>query len=58
MELSLTYKKVFGNNLYYPADSNGAVICQLIGSKSFAAWQVEVMKKSGWQLDIKAEIPA
>ena len=58
MQLTLTYKKVFGNDLYYPGDCESAVICELIGSKSFASWQVEKMKKAGWTLDIKAEIPS
>lgn len=57
MNLSLTYKKVFGNDLYYPADETGATLCLLIGSKSFAPWQVEAMRKAGWVLDVKGAMP-
>jgi hypothetical protein len=58
MQITLTYKKVFGNDLYYPADDTAKVICNLGGFKSFTANQVDVMKKAQWELDIKADIPA
>lgn len=58
MQITLTYKKVFGNDLYYPADDASKTICKLGGFKSFTAHQLQVMKEAAWQLDIKADIPA
>ena len=58
MKLTLTYKSVFGRDSYYPADEISRVIAKVGDFKSFAPWQVEAMKKEGWELDIKAEIRA
>lgn len=58
MKLTLTYKKVFGNDLYYPSDDISKVICRIGGFKSFTSQQVQVMKDAAWQLDIGADIPA
>lgn len=57
MKLSLTYKTVFGRDSYYPADDISRVIARLGGFKSFTQEQVALMKKEGWELDIKAAIP-
>lgn len=57
MKLTLTYKSVFGRDSYYPADDIGRVIAKLGGFKSFTDHQIALMKKEGWELDIKAAIP-
>lgn len=57
MKLKLIYKSVFGRDSYYPDDDISRVICKLGNFKTFAPWQIEVMKKEAWQLDIKADIP-
>ncbi len=58
MQLTLTYKKDFGQHRYYPACNESKIITTLAGFKSFTQQQVDYMKKEGWQLDIKADIPA
>ena len=58
MQLTLTYKFVYGNARYYPADDASRVICRLGGFKSFTHEQVNMMKNEGWELKMLADIPA
>lgn len=57
MQIKLLYKTVFGRDSYYPDDDTSRIICRLIGCKCFAPWQVDIMRKEGWELDIKGAIP-
>lgn len=57
MKLTLTYKSVFGRDSYYPDDDTGRTIAKLGDFKSFTQHQIEVMKKAGWELDIKGFVP-
>ena len=57
MKLTLNYKSVFGRDSYYPQDTMGKAIAELIPCKCFTHWQIEIMKKAGWELDVTAEIP-
>ncbi len=58
MNLSLTHKSVFGRDMYYPACDTSRVICQVGGFKTLTILQIEIMKKSGWQVDIAGYVPA
>lgn len=57
MKLTLTYKRDFGNDRYYPSCKDSTIICKLGAFKSFTQLQVDMMKREGWELDINAEIP-
>lgn len=57
MKLTLIYKSVFGRDSYYPGDEIGSAIAKIGNFKSFAPWQIEIMKKEGWELDIKGHVP-
>ncbi len=58
MKLTLTYKSVFGRDSYYPDDDISKVIARLGGFKTYTIEQINLMKKEGWELDIKGYIPA
>lgn len=58
MKLTLTYKPSFGNDRYYPACKDSEIICKLAVIKSFTQNQVHMMRREGWEIDIKAAIPA
>ncbi len=58
MKLTLTYKSVFGRDSYYPDDDDGKLIARLGGFKTFTIEQINLMKKEGWELDVKGYIPA
>ena len=58
MKLVLTYKSVFGRDSYYPDDDDGKLIANLGGFKTFTIEQINMMKKGGWELDIRGYIPA
>lgn len=55
MKLTVLHKNVFGNDLFYPQDKTGLLICELLEAKSFAEWQVKAMKEAGWKITIKAQ---
>lgn len=57
MKLTLTYKSVFGRDSYYPDDDISKVIARLGGFKTFTIEQINMMKKEGWELDIKGFVP-
>ncbi len=58
MKLTLTYKSVFGRDSYYPDDDISKVIARLGGFKTYTIEQINLMKKEGWELDIRGYIPA
>ena len=57
MKLTLTYKSVFGRDSYYPDDNDGKLIARLGGFKTFTIEQINMMRKEGWELDIKGFVP-
>lgn len=57
MKITLTYKTAYGNDRYYPACADAEIISKLAGIKSFTQGQVNMMKREGWELDIKGVIP-
>lgn len=57
MNITLTYKSVFGRDHYYPDDAISTTIAILGGFKSFTEHQINVMQKAGWNVEIKAALP-
>ena len=57
MKLTLNYKSAYGNDRYYPACKDSEIICSLADIKSFTQNQINMMKREGWELDIKGVIP-
>lgn len=57
MKLTLTYKSVFGRDSYYPQDDISKAMARLVPCKCFSPWQIDLMKKEGWELDIKGYVP-
>ena len=57
MKLTLNYKSSYGNDRYYPACKESEIICKLADFKSFTPNQISMMKREGWELDIKGVIP-
>ena len=46
--IDITTKEVYGNTLYYPANENGNLFCNLTGTKTITVDMIQTIKKLGY----------
>ena len=46
--ITVTIKNVWGNELVYPADDLGVMMCQLMGTKTLPSWGIDILKANGY----------
>ena len=56
--VTFTISREFGKYRYYPDCDTSKDIVTLAGVKSLTQAQIEFMKSRGWEVEVKADIPA
>lgn len=50
--IKVTIRSNYGTNLAYPANDLGAMMCQLMGTKTFPDWGVNILGANGYKFEI------
>ena len=53
--LQVVVKNVYGNDLIYPACNTTKMITELTGTKTLVPYQINILKKNGYNFEIITE---
>lgn len=56
MNIKVTIKNVYGNELVYPACETSSLLAKLLHTKTFTPQAIEIIKKLGYTLEVLTPI--
>jgi len=57
MKILVEIKSVYGTERIFPADENAKIFTQIIGQKTLSREHIELIKKRGFQVEVKQQKP-
>jgi len=46
--IKVTIQSNYGNDMAYPVNDIGVMMCQLMGTKTFPSWGIAILKANGY----------